>query len=121
MAKAFAAHGAAVTLLDKLLPDAVAPAIDELGARFLELDVTDPQSVDAAVGSLPAIDMAIANAGVHRGARGLNLSDARCESDGVFLFCQALCARRGRAGGCLRRRSARAVSSTGATEAITAF
>ena len=49
MAKAFVREGAHVTLLDKALPDVVVSTINELGARFLEVDVTDPQSINAIV------------------------------------------------------------------------
>lgn len=95
IATEFARRGAAVTLLDKVLPDGIRPAIEEMGAQFLEVDVTDPHSVASAVGSLPEIDIAIANAGVHRGARCLDLSYEdwslmlNVNLTGVFLFAQA--------------------------------
>jgi NAD(P)-dependent dehydrogenase (short-subunit alcohol dehydrogenase family) len=95
IAREFARQGAAVTLLDKVLPDGIGPAIEEMGAQFREVDVTDPHSVGPVVESLPEIDIAIANAGVHRGGRCLDLSyeDWRLMIDvnltGVFLFSQA--------------------------------
>ena len=96
MAAAFARQGAQVTLLDKTPPSgAVAATVEEIGARFQSMDVTDERSVNAVVGSLAGIDVAIANAGVHRGARFLELSAENwrlmleVNLTGVFLFCQA--------------------------------
>jgi NAD(P)-dependent dehydrogenase (short-subunit alcohol dehydrogenase family) len=95
MAQEFASHGATITLLDKVLPDAVRGAIEEIGARFCEADVTDLKSMAEVVKSLPEIDVAIANAGVHRGARFLDLSFEHWKLmldvnvTGVILFCQA--------------------------------
>ena len=95
IAQAFASRGAAVTLLDKVLPDGIRPAMEEMGAQFREVDVTDPHSVASVVGSLPEIDIAIANAGVHRGGTCLDLSFEHWKLmlevnvTGVFLFCQA--------------------------------
>ena len=96
MATAFARQGAQVTLLDQTPPSgAIAATVEEIGARFQSMDVTDEQSVNAAIGSLPSIDIAIANAGVHRGARFLELSVEKwrlmldVNLTGVFLFCQA--------------------------------
>jgi NAD(P)-dependent dehydrogenase (short-subunit alcohol dehydrogenase family) len=95
IAREFSSRGAAVTLLDTVLPDAVGPEIQEIGAQFRPLDVTNPQAVASVVESLPEIDIAIANAGVHRGARALDLSfaDWKLMLDvnltGVFLFSQA--------------------------------
>jgi NAD(P)-dependent dehydrogenase (short-subunit alcohol dehydrogenase family) len=94
VAAEFVRRGAAVTLLDKMLPEEVRPAIEAMGAQFRRVDVTDAQSVAAGLESIPKVDIAIANAGVHRGARFLDLS---LESwnlmldvnlTGVFLFCQ---------------------------------
>jgi NAD(P)-dependent dehydrogenase (short-subunit alcohol dehydrogenase family) len=99
MARAFANRGAAVTLLDKVLPDEVRPVVEEIGARFQEVDVRDARLVNQAVAALPEIDVAIANAGIHRGARFLDLS---LESwnlmqdvnvTGAFLFCQSVARR----------------------------
>ena len=96
MATAFARQGAQVTLLDKTPPSgAVAATVEAIGARFHSMDVTEEQSVNAAVGSLSGIDVAIANAGVHRGARFLELSEENwrlmldVNLTGVFFFCQA--------------------------------
>jgi NAD(P)-dependent dehydrogenase (short-subunit alcohol dehydrogenase family) len=95
MGRAFAADGASVTLLDQVFPQHVGPQIKDIGAQTRILDVTDPQAVGAVVASLPEIDIVIANAGVHRGARFLDLSfeDWRVMQTvnvtGVFLFCQA--------------------------------
>jgi NAD(P)-dependent dehydrogenase (short-subunit alcohol dehydrogenase family) len=99
IAREFASQGATVTLLDKVLPDAVRPAIAEMGARFREVDVSDRASVDSVIGSLPEIDIAIANAGIHRGARFLDLSPENWQLmmdvnvTGVFLFSQAVARR----------------------------
>ena len=100
VAAAFASQGAEVTLLDKVSPaGAVASTVETLGARFHQMDVTDERSVEAVVGSLPDIDVAIANAGIHRGARFLDLSPEnwRVMQDvnvtGAFLFCQAVARR----------------------------
>jgi NAD(P)-dependent dehydrogenase (short-subunit alcohol dehydrogenase family) len=95
IAREFARRGAAVTLLDKVLPDGIRPAIEEMGAQFREVDITDPHSVASVIGPLPEIDIAIANAGVHRGARCLDLSYddwslmLNVNLTGVFLFSQA--------------------------------
>jgi NAD(P)-dependent dehydrogenase (short-subunit alcohol dehydrogenase family) len=96
MARAFASRGATITLLDKTLPDEVRPAIEDIGAGFREVDVTDAESIHAALATLPEIDIAIANAGIHRGARFLDLSLEHwnlmqdVNVTGVFLFCQAV-------------------------------
>src|ERR1700722_12991362 len=96
IAAAFARQGAEITLLDKISPSgAVAATVETMGARFCQMDVTDERSVQATVGSLSDIDVAIANAGIHRGARFLELSPENwrlmldVNLTGVFLFCQA--------------------------------
>jgi NAD(P)-dependent dehydrogenase (short-subunit alcohol dehydrogenase family) len=96
MATTFARQGAEVTLLDKVQPTgAVAEAVEHISARFHPMDVTDEHSVQTAIASLPGIDVAIANAGVHRGARFLDLTPENwrlmldVNLTGVFLFCQA--------------------------------
>jgi NAD(P)-dependent dehydrogenase (short-subunit alcohol dehydrogenase family) len=95
VAAEFARRGATISLLDKAIPDEVRPVINSLGAQFHLVDVTDQQAVAEVVESLPEIDVAIGNAGVHRGARFLDLSlkDWNLMLDvnltGVFLFCQA--------------------------------
>ena len=96
MAAAFARQGAEVSLLDKVPPTgAVAATVETIGARFHPMDVTNEQSVQTAVGSLPEIDVAIANAGIHRSARFLDLTPEHwrlmldVNLTGVFLFCQA--------------------------------
>ena len=96
MAAVFARQGGEVTLLDKVPPSgAIAATVEAIGAHFHPMDVTDERSVSEAVDSLSGIDIAIANAGVHRGARFLELSaeNWRLMLDvnltGVFLFCQA--------------------------------
>jgi NAD(P)-dependent dehydrogenase (short-subunit alcohol dehydrogenase family) len=95
LGRAFAQTGATVTLLDKVLPDDVAIAIKQMGATFHQMDVTEPRSVTAVIESLPDIDVAIANAGVHRAGRFLDLSLENwhlmqsVNVTGVFLFCQA--------------------------------
>ena len=96
MAASFARQGAEVTLLDKVPPSgAVAATVEAIGARFQPMDVTDERSVQTAVDALADIDVAIANAGVHRGAHFLDLSPENwrlmldVNLTGVFLFCQA--------------------------------
>ena len=95
MAVAFASRGAHVTLLDKVPPnDPVGTTMEAIGARFCPMDVTDERSVKTVVNSLPDIDVAVANAGVHRGARFLDLSPENWRAmldvnlTGTFLFCQ---------------------------------
>jgi NAD(P)-dependent dehydrogenase (short-subunit alcohol dehydrogenase family) len=113
IATAFAAEGAQVTLLDKVLPEGVAPTVEEIGARFVQMDVTEPTSVAIAVSSLPPIDIAIANAGVHRGGRALDLSPEdwtlmlQVNLTGVFLFSQAVARKM------VARRAAGAIVVTG--------
>src|SRR5579859_147999 len=95
-AREFASRGAAVTLLDQVLPDGIHPAVQAMGAQFCEVDVTDPQAVTSVIASLSEIDIAIANAGVHRGARFVDLSFENwtlmldVNLTGVFLFTQAV-------------------------------
>ena len=95
VAKEFASQGAVITLLDKTLPENIAASIQKIGANFVEVDVTDPQSVSSAIALLPDIDIAVANAGVHRGARFLDLTPDSwrlmidVNMTGVFLFAQA--------------------------------
>lgn len=100
MASAFAAQGAAVTLLDRIPPQgSIATTVEAMGARFREMDVSDERSVETVLSSLPDIDIAISNAGVHRGARFLDLpaENWRLMLDvnltGTFLFCQAVARR----------------------------
>lgn len=95
IAEALVAQGARVALLDKVMPGDVAPRAEQIGADFIEVDVTDGGSVDRALAKLPELDIAIANAGVHRGGRALDLSAAdwslmlSVNTTGVFLFAQA--------------------------------
>lgn len=95
VAAEFVRRGATVSLLDKVIPDEVRPVIKSLGAQFHQVDVTDQRSVIEVVESLPEIDIAIGNAGVHRGARFLDLSLENwnlmldVNLTGVFVFCQA--------------------------------
>lgn len=95
MAREFAGRGARVTILDKDIQPEAERAVAGMGAEFRTLDVTDPGSVCDVVTSLAEIDVAVANAGIHRGAR---LVDASFENwqlqmnvnvTGVFLFVQA--------------------------------
>ena len=99
MAREFTRREARVTLLDKILPEDARADIEQMGAQFRQLDVNAPRSVNEVVNSLWEIDVAIANAGVHRGGRFLDLP---LESwnlmldvnlTGVFLFCQAVARR----------------------------
>ena len=95
IAREFAARGAQLTLLDKELPESAKVVMDEIGASFSPVDITDPTKVNEVVGALPPVDVAVANAGVHRGARFLDLKpqDWQLMVDvnmtGVLLFCQA--------------------------------
>jgi NAD(P)-dependent dehydrogenase (short-subunit alcohol dehydrogenase family) len=95
IARRLSKTGAAITLLDKNISPEVAGEAEKLGFRFVASDVTDPASVHQAVNSLPPIDIAVANAGVHRGGSALDLSPEdwllmlSVNATGVFLFAQA--------------------------------
>jgi NAD(P)-dependent dehydrogenase (short-subunit alcohol dehydrogenase family) len=95
MAREFAEQGAQVTVLDKVIHATAERAVEAMGARFLAVDVTAPEDVHSVVQSMPEIDVAIANAGVHRGARLLDVSFENWQLQmsvnltGVFLFVQA--------------------------------
>ena len=75
IAEVYAEHGAPVAVADLLLDEAraVADGINDSGGRAiaLELDVTDPNSVQQAVGATVAefdrLDILVNNAGIHRG------------------------------------------------------
>jgi NAD(P)-dependent dehydrogenase (short-subunit alcohol dehydrogenase family) len=105
IARRLSEKGAAITLLDKKISPEVASEVKKLGFRFVKSDVTDPTSVAEAVSSLAPIDIAVANAGVHRGARALDLSHAdwslmlSVNATGIFLFAQAAARRMVEAGG----------------------
>jgi len=105
IARRLSEKGAAVTLLDKKISPEVASEVEKLGFRFVTSDVTDPTSVAEAVSSLAPIDIAVANAGVHRGARALDLSPQdwflmlSVNATGVFLFAQAAARHMVEAGG----------------------
>jgi len=96
VAQEFAREGASVTLLDLTLPEALEPQVRAMGARFQRMDVTDPQSVTGALSEIPEVDIAVANAGMHRGARALDLTYENWKLmldvnvTGVFLFSQAV-------------------------------
>ena len=104
IARRLSEKGAAVTILDKKISPEVASEVEKRGFRFVASDVSDPTSVTEAVNSLPLIDIAVANAGVHRGARALDLSPANwflmlsVNATGVFLFAQAVARRMVEAG-----------------------
>jgi NAD(P)-dependent dehydrogenase (short-subunit alcohol dehydrogenase family) len=104
IARRLSEKGAAITLLDKNISPKVAIEVEKLGFRFVASDVTDSTSVNEAVNSLPPIDIAVANAGVHRGGRALDLSPAdwflmlSVNATGVFLFAQAAARRMVQAG-----------------------
>ena len=95
MAQQFADEGAKITLLDKAIQPNAERAAVAMGARFVAMDVTDPGQVASVVDAMPALDVAVANAGVHRGARLLELplENWRLQIDvnltGAFLFVQA--------------------------------
>ncbi|HXU58092.1 MAG TPA: SDR family NAD(P)-dependent oxidoreductase, partial [Verrucomicrobiae bacterium] len=63
--QAFRAAGAAVVSLDKIEPEAARP-----GVRYLETDVSDPKSVEAAFAAIDregaAPDILVNNAGIQR-------------------------------------------------------
>lgn len=110
VAREFAEQGADVTVLDKLIQPSARHLVEAMGARFAEIDVTDPENVAAVVHSMPEIDVAIANAGVHRGARLVDVSFENWQFQigvnltGVFLFVQAAARKmvaRGRGGAIL--------------------
>lgn len=69
IARRLSEKGAAITLLDKKISPEVAGEVEKLGFRFVTSDVTDPTSVTEAMNSLRPIDIAVANAGIHRGGR----------------------------------------------------
>lgn len=95
MAREFAREGADVTLVDRSVTAEVEAEIRALGLRIVHVDVVDPTAVQASLRELPPIDVAVANAGVHRGAAFLatSVEDWRLQLDvnltGVFVFCQA--------------------------------
>jgi NAD(P)-dependent dehydrogenase (short-subunit alcohol dehydrogenase family) len=105
IARRLSEKGAAITLLDKKISPEVASEVEKLGFRFVASDVTDPTSVAEAMNSLAPIEIAVANAGAHRGARALELSHAdwslmlSVNATGVFLFAQAAARRMVEAGG----------------------
>lgn len=94
-AQAFSGAGAIVTLFDKVAGAAALAQIDALGVRFVSVDVTDADEVGAAIAALQDLDIAIANAGVHRGDRLLDikLENWQLQMDvnvtGAFIFLQA--------------------------------
>ncbi|MCU1485843.1 MAG: family oxidoreductase [Actinomycetia bacterium] len=64
-ARAFVAEGAEVTLADKR--DDVGQAVaDELGARYLSLDVTSEEAWAGAIASIGGLDVLVNNAGIMR-------------------------------------------------------
>jgi NAD(P)-dependent dehydrogenase (short-subunit alcohol dehydrogenase family) len=95
MAREFASRGARVTVLDKVASADAEKTIASIGAEFHAIDVTDPDNVRAVVNAMADLDVAIANAGVHRGARLLDVSVENWQLQidvnltGVFLFVQA--------------------------------
>jgi NAD(P)-dependent dehydrogenase (short-subunit alcohol dehydrogenase family) len=110
MAREFVEQGANVTVLDKVIHASAERAIDSMGARYLAVDVTELDNVASAVRAMPEIDVAIANAGVHRGARLLDVSldnwqlQIGVNLTGTFLFVQAAARKmvaRGRGGAIL--------------------
>lgn len=96
IAREFVLDGAEVTLIDRMFSEVCRDLATKLGARLCKADVTDPYGLGEAVSSLPEIDVAVANAGVHRGGRCLELApeDWSLMLDvnltGVFVFCQAV-------------------------------
>jgi NAD(P)-dependent dehydrogenase (short-subunit alcohol dehydrogenase family) len=109
IARRLAEEGATITLLDNAISDEVAKDAGARGFRFVKTDVSNPTSIAEVVNSLAAIHIAIANAGVHRGASALDLSPAdwtlmmSVNATGVFLFAQAVARRMVAAkdGGCI--------------------
>ena len=96
IAKQFAENGATVTLVDRAPPPDFENLRSQFGFAFEEGDVTNPGSMTAAVERMGDVDIAVANAGVHRGARFLELSPADWQlmldvnTTGVLFFCQAV-------------------------------
>ena len=95
MAQQFADQGRkSLCSIRRFQPNAERAAV-AMGARFVAMDVTDPGQVASVVDAMPALDVAVANAGVHRGARlsELPLENWRLQIDvnltGAFLFVQA--------------------------------
>jgi NAD(P)-dependent dehydrogenase (short-subunit alcohol dehydrogenase family) len=110
MAREFVDQGARVTVLDKLIHARAEQAIGAMGVEFLAVDVTNPENVRSVVDSIADVDVAIANAGIHRGARFLDVSFENWQLQidvnltGVFLFVQATARKmvaRGRGGAIL--------------------
>jgi NAD(P)-dependent dehydrogenase (short-subunit alcohol dehydrogenase family) len=95
MCREFVAQGASVTLLDQLDPEKARELTGEVSADYKTMNVTDPASVRSVIESLQPIDVAIANAGVYRGAPFLEITaeDWQLQIDvnltGAFLFSQA--------------------------------
>jgi NAD(P)-dependent dehydrogenase (short-subunit alcohol dehydrogenase family) len=95
MVRLFANSGAKVVALDRATTVTAQRELDALDVPFYSVDVTDAKKMTATMVALGPLDVAIANAGVYRGAPFLNatVEDWRLQLDvnmtGVFLFCQA--------------------------------
>jgi NAD(P)-dependent dehydrogenase (short-subunit alcohol dehydrogenase family) len=100
MAEAFTAEGAAVTVLDTDAAAAEETATGLRGATALRVDVTDRESVRAAVTATEAahgrVDVLINNAAVCRDTPFLELTEQQWDAEvdvvlkGAFLCCQAV-------------------------------
>ena len=110
IAREFIREGATLTVLDKTVSPDAERALHTMGARYVAMDVTQSESVQSVVRMLPEFDVAIANAGVHRGARLLDITPENWQIQmdvnltGVFLFLQAAALRmvaRGKGGAIL--------------------
>jgi NAD(P)-dependent dehydrogenase (short-subunit alcohol dehydrogenase family) len=94
LVKLFVECGDEVAALDRTATETARRELGELGVPFHSVDVTDAKSVATTIEALGPLDVAIANAGVYRGAPFLQASveDWRLQLDvnmtGVFLFCQ---------------------------------
>lgn len=90
-----AAHGAQVVVADRDLALAEAVAADLPGARAVEMEVTDPASVAAAVDTLDRLDIVVNSAGITRLAPAEDLTLEQWQATigvnltGSFLVAQA--------------------------------
>ena len=95
MCHEFLDQGASVTLLDQLHTKEARELMGAISANYETMNVADPASVQSVVNLLPPIDVAVANAGVYRGAPFLEITPEEWHLQidvnltGAFLFSQA--------------------------------